>query len=58
MHSTGQQRLLAGRPGQHSTGDAVQTVLTGSNLKGSIGFKFLQTLTYAKGTLLCSKNLK
>jgi hypothetical protein len=41
-----------------STGGAVQMVLTGSNLNGSIGFKFLQSLTDPKGIFLYSKNVK
>jgi hypothetical protein len=40
-HSVGWRHLLTGRPRRHSTGGAVQTVLTGSNLNGSIEFKFL-----------------
>jgi hypothetical protein len=57
-HSEGWRRLLIGWPGQHSTGGVVQTVLTGSNLNSSIGFKFLQILTESKFTFPYSKNLK
>jgi hypothetical protein len=57
-HSEGWRRVLTGRPGQHSTGGAVQTVLIGSNLNGSIGFKFLQILTESRFTFPYSKNLK
>jgi hypothetical protein len=57
-HSEGWRRLLTGWPGQHSTGGAVQTVLAGSNLNSSIGFKFLQILIESKFTFPYSKNLK
>jgi hypothetical protein len=51
-------RARTGRPERHSTGGAVQMGLTGLNLNGPIGFKFLQILIDPKGTFPYSKNLK